>query len=305
MTIRHLEIFIAVADCGKMRVAAEQLFISQPSVSQAISDIEKYYGIKLFERLSKKLFITESGEKLLKYARHIVGTFKDMEFDMKNAGHDLCLRIGGTVTVGTCILCPIIKIFEKQNPSVSTRVTINNTTEIENMILDSVLDVAIIEGETVSPDIIKIPIYQDKLVLVCGAHHPIANMEEITIDQLQGMDFIAREKGSRDRNIFEQFLKEQGISVNVKWTSTNTETIKNAVIASQGLAVLSSVMIVKELYKGSLKVVPISGIEIKRDICMVYHKDKFISDHMRKFMKVCTLYKRGIKKPSKSEINEV
>lgn len=301
MTIRHLEIFIAVADCGKMRAAAEKLFISQPSVSQAISDIENYYGVKLFERLSKKLYITESGEKLLKYARHLVGAFKDMEIDMKNAGNDLCLRIGGTVTVGTCILCPMIRIFETQNPGVSTKVTINNTTVIENMLLNSTLDVAIIEGETVSPDIIKTPIYQDKLVLVCGANDPLANMEEITIEQLEKQDFIAREQGSRDRNIFEQFLKEQGITVNVKWTSTNTEAIKNAVIAGQGLAILSSLMIIKELHRGNLKIVPIKGIDIKRDICMVYHKDKFVSDHMRKFMKVCSSYKRGIKKSCKQE----
>ncbi len=291
MTIRHLEIFITVADCGKMRLAAEKLYISQPSVSQAISDIENYYGIRLFERLSKKLYITENGEKLLKYARHIVGTFKDMEIDMKNAGNDLCLRIGGTVTVGTCILSPMIKVFERENPGVSTRVTVNNTTVIENMLLNSTLDIAIIEGETLSPDMIKTPIYQDKLVLVCGSHHPIVNMNEITIEDLVGQDFITREQGSRDRNIFEQFLKEQGITVNVKWTSTNTEAIKNAVMAGQGLAVLSSIMITKELLQGNLKVVHINGINIKRDICMVYHKDKFISDHMKKFLQVCKSYK--------------
>lgn len=291
MTIRHLEVFIAVAECGKMRLAAETLFISQPSVSQAIRDIENYYGIKLFERLSKKLYITENGEKLLKYARHIVGASRDMEIDMKNKGNDLCLRIGGTVTVGTCILCPMVNVFERENPNISTRVTVDNTTVIENMILNSTLDIAIIEGETLSTDIIKIPIYQDKLVLVCNSHHPIAAMKEIDIGELKGQDFITREQGSRDRNIFEQFLKEQRITVNVKWTSTNTEAIKNAVMAGQGLAVLSSILITKELKQGDLKIVPINGINIKRDIFIVYHKDKFISDYMNKFLQVCKSYK--------------
>ena len=299
MTIRHLEIFIAVADCGKMSLAAERLFISQPSVSQAISDIESYYGVKLFERLSKKLYITDNGKRLLKYARHVVGAFKDMEIDMKNAGNHICLRIGGTVTVGTCILCPIIRIFERKNPGVSTKVTVNNTSEIEGMILNSTLDVAIIEGEIISKDIIKTPIYQDELVLICGARHPFASMGEISMEQLQDQDFVTREQGSRDRNIFEQFLREEGIDVNVKWTSTNTEAIKNAVVAGQGLAIISSTMIIKELYHGTLKVVPIKGIRIKRDICMVYHKDKFISDYMQKFIEVCTTYKMGFKKQGK------
>jgi len=287
MTIRHLKIFIAVADYGKMRLAAEKLFISQPSVSQAIAEIENYYGVKLFERLSKKLYITDSGEKLLKYARHIVNLFKEMEVDVKNSGENICLRIGGTVTVGTCLLCPIVTQFERRNPGVSTKVIINNTTVIEDMLLNSTLDLAIIEGETISSDIIKIPIYQDKLVLVCGESHPFANEKEITIDKLEDQDVVAREKGSRDRNIFEQFLNEQNISVNVKWNSTNTEAIKNAVIAGQGLAILSSIMVKNELQHGKLKIVTIKDINITRDICLVYHKDKFISEQMKNFLDIC------------------
>lgn len=299
MTIRHLEIFVAVADCGKMSLAAERLFISQPSVSQAIGDIESYYGVKLFERLSKKLYITEDGEKLLKYARHIVSAFNDMDKDMKNSNQEVILKIGGTVTVGTCILCPLIRIFERKNPGVSTKVTINNTSEIEEMLINSSLDIAIIEGEILNKDIIKVPVYQDELVLVCGAHHPFAKMDKINLEQLNDQDFIAREQGSRDRNIFEQSLKEKGISVNVKWTSTNTEAIKNAVVAGQGIAVLSSTIIIKEIYQGTIKVIPIDEIKIKRDICMVYHKDKFISETMKKFMEVCTTYKMGIIKSCK------
>ncbi|MEG0132581.1 MAG: LysR substrate-binding domain-containing protein [Clostridium sp.] len=287
MTIRHLEIFIAVVDCGKMRLAAEKLFISQPSVSQAIADIESYYGIKVFERLSKKLYITESGERLLKYARHIVDLYKEMEIDVKNSGENICLRIGSTVTVGTCILCPIIEEFEKVNEGVSTKVTINNTTAIEDMLLESTLDLAIIEGETFSPDMIKIPIYQDELVLVCGSSHPFAKLEKINIEEMKGQDVIAREQGSRDRNIFEQLLKEKEISVNIKWSSTNTEAIKNAVIAGQGMAILSSLMIVNELRCGKLNIIPIEGINNSRDICLVYHKNKFISDYIKEFIKVC------------------
>lgn len=287
MTIRHLKIFIAVADYGKMRLAAEKLFISQPSVSQAIAEIENYYGVKLFERLSKKLYITDSGEKLLKYARHIVNLFKEMEVDVRNSGENICLRIGGTVTVGTCLLCPIVTQFEKNNHGVSTKIVVNNTTVIEEMLLNSTLDLAIIEGETISFDIIKIPIYKDKLVLVCGENHPFANEKEITIDMVEGQDVIAREQGSRDRNIFEQFLNEQNISVNIKWNSTNTEAIKNAVIAGQGLAILSSVMVKNELQYGKLKIVTIKDINITRDICLVYHKDKFISEQMKNFLDVC------------------
>lgn len=290
MTIRHLEIFITVADYGKMSVAAEKLFISQPSVSQAISDIENYYGIKLFERLSKKIYITEDGKKLLKYARHIVGEFKDMEKDMKNTKDEISLKVGGTVTVGTCILCPLITQFERNFPKVSTKVTINNTSEIEGMILNSNLDVAIVEGEIVSKDIIKIPLFQDELVLICGINHPFAKLKKIELKQLNGQDFIAREQGSRDRNIFEQMLNDKGISVNVKWNSTNTEAIKNAVVEGQGLAIFSTAMITKELFNETVKVISVDETLMRREISIIYHKDKYISEHLQSFLKFCNEY---------------
>ena len=84
MTIRHLRIFVAVVKEGKMGIAAKSLFISQPSVSQAIKEIEDYYGIKLFERLSKKLYITENGQLLFQYAQHILQSFDEMEVNLNH-----------------------------------------------------------------------------------------------------------------------------------------------------------------------------------------------------------------------------
>lgn len=286
MTIRHLEIFIAVADYGKMSIAAEKLFISQPSVSQAISEIEKYYGVKLFERLSRKLYITENGKKLLNYARHIVSNFKEMEGIMKNAGDKVVLNIGGTVTVGTCILSPLVKKYEKNYEGASVKVIVNNTTVIEKMLLESSLDLAITEGEIHSKDIIKLPLIKDELVVICGLNHPMAGAGEIELEALANKDFIGREQGSRDRNAFEQYLLEKGIGVNVKWSCTNTEAIKNAVMSGQGLAILSKLVIIKELQKKMLHVVPIKGIKIQRDICLVYHKDKFLSEQLKAFIEV-------------------
>lgn len=118
MTIRHLRIFIMVAESGSMTMAAKLLFISQPSVSQAIREIEENYGVKLFERLSKKLYITESGQLLLEYARHIVKSFDEMEVELKNTGKSIRLRIGATITVGTCMLPPMIQEFEKKQKDV-------------------------------------------------------------------------------------------------------------------------------------------------------------------------------------------
>lgn len=131
MTVRHLEIFIAVADTGKMSLAAKQLFISQPSVSQAIKEIEEYYNIKLFERLSKKLFITEQGIQLLNHARYLVEGFDKMEQKMYQINEKPVLRVGGTVTVGVRLMSILVTEFEEYYPKVNTKVWIDNITEME------------------------------------------------------------------------------------------------------------------------------------------------------------------------------
>lgn len=116
MTIRHLKIFIEVVDSGKMSTAASRLFISQPTVSQAISELEVHYGGLLFERLSKKLYITEKGRKLLSYARNVVKSFDDMEDMMLQDKNIEKIRIGATNTVGNCILSEIISSYKEFEP---------------------------------------------------------------------------------------------------------------------------------------------------------------------------------------------
>lgn len=101
MTIRDFEIFIAVAETGQMGVASRKLYITQPTVSHAIMQIEKEYHVKLFERLSKKLYITETGREFLEYARHITATYHEMEQFLYHASSQQCIHIGASLTVGS------------------------------------------------------------------------------------------------------------------------------------------------------------------------------------------------------------
>lgn len=286
MNLRHLKIFIMVADCKNMSLAAEKLFISQPSVSQAIKELENYYGIKAFERLSKKLYITESGELLLKYARHLVQSFEEIETEMKNKGQNISLRIGSTITVGTCMLNNIIDKLEETNKDILPKIVINNTNVIEKMILHSELDIGIVEGVITNKDIVKIPIYKDELAFVVGKKHKLYNIKEIGIDELDGEDMIFREQGSGIRETVDKLLKEYNIVVNQKWISSDTEAIKVATICGQGISVLSTMLIKEEIKNGTLHKVNIKGINIPRDICAIHHKDKFMSKHLKSFINI-------------------
>ncbi|MCU7197153.1 LysR family transcriptional regulator [Turicibacter sanguinis] len=286
MSIRHLRIFIMVASLKNMSAAAEKLFITQPSVSQAIKEIEHYYGVKLFERLSKKLYLTESGEYLFRYATHIVQSFDEMETMMKNKSDNIALRIGASITVGSCLLNHILDDLEEENNKITTQIYVRNTKEIEKMLLDSELDVALVEGTVTSKDLISKPVYQDKLIMVVGKGHKFYNRDEISIEELQGEAIISREEGSGSKTIFDNILKSNQIEVDIKWSSTDTGAIKDAVLESRGLAVLSRLMVERELKKGTLHEVSLKEVSMFREIFVVYHKNKFMSKSLKCFLEI-------------------
>ena len=269
MTIRHLQIFVAVADCGKMRAAAERLHISQPSVSQAVRELESYYNIKLFERLSQRIYITETGKKLLPYARHVI-------------------RVGGSVSVGTRLLPPMIKSLENEVPDVDVCVIVDNTAAIEGKIQRSELDIAVVEGIVRSDELVKKDIYDDELVLVVGPEHELFNHPGIKLKELTKHALISRESGSVERNQFEQFLLEHDIKMKNKWSCSNTETIKKAVLNGEGIAILSRMVIEKEIAAGEVRVLNVENTRMKRKIKLIYHKNKYISQSMKQFIDICT-----------------
>lgn len=286
MTIRHLEIFVTVVDCGKMSRAAEKLYITQPSVSQAIRELEDYYGVRLFERLSKQLYLTDEGRTLLSYARYIVDSFEDMELTMKNRGSSGRLRIGASVSVGTCLLGEKLNFLEAKLPGIETEITVCNTSVIEEMVLKSELDVGLVEGFVDSGDIVRIPVYEDELVIVVGRSHPLYGQKNLTLSCLNGQNYISRETGSAEKNQLEQMLNVKEMNLKRIWSCTNTEAIKNAVMEGRGFAILSRMIVKKEAAEGSLQII-LEENSMKRDIQLIYHKDKYLSEGLKTFLDIC------------------
>ena len=280
MTFRHLKIFVTVVDSGSMSNAAKKLYISQPSVSQAIAELEKNYNVKLFERLSQKLYITEEGKRLLSYARHIISSFEEMEKAMQEMENIPRLNIGCSVSVGTYLLNRLLDRIEQEYPNCRTVATVDNTSSIENQVLNNQIDVGIVEGIVKSEELIRIPVFQDELVLLCGKNYPLAERKNITYEDLEGENFISREKGSTERNQLEKAIEEHHISLNRCWNCTNTEAIKNAVIHGRGIAILSDMLVKKECDSGDMVKLHLENTHFTRQIHLIYHKNKYLSPVM-------------------------
>ena len=281
MTIRHLKIFTTVADEGGMSAAAKKLHISQPSVSQAVAELEHYYGIRLFERLSQKIYLTEEGALMLSFSRHILDSFDQMEETLHQASGSVSVCVGCSVTVGTCLIQDILERARAKKPELSVRVVVNNSSDIEQAILNNEVDLGIVEGILKSSDLLVTPVCQDELVIVCGRNHPLAKERFVTLDMLSGQDYISRESGSAERNQLEKLFEERGLKLRRTFCSTNTEAIKNAVIRGSGIAVLSSRMIEKERAAGDIAVIPVKGLKVTRNINLAIHKNKYLSEGIR------------------------
>ena len=291
MTIRHLRIFIEVAKTDKMSTAAQRLFISQPTVSQAIRELEEHYGIKLFDRLSKKLYITPFGKELFTYATQVVEQFDNLEKKMSDNLDFENLRIGASVTVGTCLLSKIIKEFHSTSPNVNIYSYVNNTAMVENKLLKSDLDVAIVEGEIHSQYLVTIPVIDDYLVILCSNNHPLLNKDKITLYDLEKQRFAIREDGSGTREFFEHLLHKYKIHTNLVCESSSTDTIKRAILDDNCLSLLSIHTFEDEILNGNMNILKTNLESMKRSFKLVYHKDKILSPSMIQLHDIVKKYK--------------
>ncbi|MEA4961016.1 LysR family transcriptional regulator [Lutispora sp.] len=286
LTLRHLKIFLWVCNTGNMTAAAEKLYMTQPSVSQAIAEIERHYEVKLFERLGKKLYITLAGKRLLSYANHIINLNEEIEREMRELRNNGSIRIGASVTVGTYVLSEIIKEFRKVNPIAKIQSIVDNTKVVEEMLLDDRVDLGLVEGIIHSEDLIANPFMNDELVLICNPEHDWAKTGYIEPSQIDGAGFIVREEGSGTRELFDSLMRANGVKWYPTWICNNSETIKNAVEAGMGISIISKMSVEREAADGKLVIVDIKGIGFKRMFNFVYHKNKYISDTMISFIDI-------------------
>ncbi|HBH0860685.1 TPA: LysR family transcriptional regulator, partial [Clostridioides difficile] len=301
MTIRSLEIFVKVAECGKMSEVARNMYITQSSVSQAISEIEKEYGVKLFDRISKKLYLTEAGKKLLGYGRHLLAVNEEMNDCMKHCAKNIRIRVGATVTVGTCVISPIMLELYKVNPLIEPEVFVEDTRLIAKKLLNSELDIAIVEGKIKHPDIVTKSIINDNLVLICSHKHEFYKRDSIKVSELSNQPLIMRELGSGTRAQLEKQLKELKIPMNIRWSCYNSEAILRAVVDNFGIAVISELLIEDYLKKHLLWACDIEGINLHRTFDIAYHRSKFFTENISAFFDISVEYgKKQARKKSRS-----
>lgn len=287
MTIRHLKIFITVYDKQNMTAAANKLFMTQPSVSQAIKELEDYYEVALFERLSRKLYVTEAGEKLYQYAIHIIKLLDNVKDNLKENALQKKLIIGANYTVGVVLIHKYLEKFNNLCPNAEVMVKIDKSSILIEMLKKNELDFALIEEIENEPDLAKHFFYDDRIVIIANHEHHLFAKKEITPHDIVKEHLLLREKGSGVRNLFELRMKQIGLPVKPYWESTSTTALINAAENNIGIAVLPFQLVKDHIVSGSLKELKVKGMNFSRKLIIVHHKNKFLTNAMNDFIKIC------------------
>ena len=266
--------------------AAEQLHMTQPAISLAIKELEQYYGVRLFDRIGRRLKITDSGKLFLQYAIHITDLFDDMETGLRDWDSKGILRVGASITIGSQFMPGYVKAYSEICPGIDVRVVVEQSDTLEHKILTNALDFALIEGIPRDPRIIAEAYMQDQLSVLCSADKGWKQGQTISRQEFKKQRFLLREKGSGTRDVFDRVTAQAGIHITPAWEAMSTSTI-NAAITGLGIAVLPSRMIQPALDSGQIITVNVEGLDFKRNFYIIRHKDKFLMPSAEKFIALC------------------
>jgi LysR family transcriptional regulator, low CO2-responsive transcriptional regulator len=284
VTFHQLKVFEVTARRGSFTRAAEELFLTQPTVSIQMKQLTKAVGLPLFEQVGKRLFLTQAGRELLDSCQDIFERLSQFEMtisDLQGLKRGQ-LRLS-VITTAKYVIPRLLGPFCEQYPGIDVSLIVTNHESILERLRDNLDDLYI---PSQSPDNIDVHCHSfldNPLVVLASRNHPLAREKSIPIERLNGEAFIIRESGSGTRQAVEKLLHEHDISIKVRLELGSNEAIKQAVAGGLGISVLSRHCLALEGETGQLVILNVEGFPIERHWHIVYPKGKQLSVVARTF----------------------
>ncbi|HUX72388.1 MAG TPA: LysR family transcriptional regulator [Steroidobacteraceae bacterium] len=264
-TLRQLRVFEAAATLKSFSRAAETLHLTQPGVSMHIKELEGHAGLPLFERVGKKLFVTEAGRELLLRAREIGRALKDAEEALDALNGLRRGRVNLAVVSTAKYFAPrLLARFRKKFPHAEIRLAVNNRTSVIEQLIANEVDLAIMGRSPETLDTIAEPFAENPHVIIAAPDHPLARRRRIAESRVATETFVVREPGSGTRLAMQGFFRDRGLSFHVGMEMASNETIKQAVMAGMGISFISRHTIDLELHTGRLVALDVRGLPVVR-----------------------------------------
>lgn len=277
MTRKHFTIFVEVCRFLNFSQAAEALNTTQPAVSLAVKELESHYGVALFERMNRRVYLTPAGEALLTTAQDVLRGFQEAE-ETLGQGPPLALRVGANVSFGEAGLAQVLGRFRQEHPQVRLRALVANSDKIQSLLAENQLDVGIVDGLGVSERLRAQPLYQEDLVLAAA---PGRFPAPATVEELAALPLLLREPGSGLRSSVDRVFSQQGLAPQPLLESTSTAALAQAAKAGLGVAILPEALAQRE---SGLQVGTVPEVRFFRQFACALHRQKAPSPALEAFL---------------------
>lgn len=277
MTRKHFTIFVEVCRFLNFSQAAEALNTTQPAVSLAVKELESHYGVALFERMNRRVYLTPAGEALLATAQDVLRGFQEAE-ETLGQGRPLALRVGANVSFGEAGLAQVLGRFRQEHPQVRLRALVANSDKIQSLLAENQLDVGIVDGLGVSERLRAQPLYQEDLILAAA---PGRFPAPATVEELAALPLLLREPGSGLRSSVDRVFSQQGLAPQPLLESTSTAALAQAAKAGLGVAILPEALAQRE---SGLQVGTVPEVRFFRQFACALHRQKAPSPALEAFL---------------------
>jgi len=275
ITLRQFRILEAVVEHGSYTEAAKALYMTQPAISMQIKQMEEQIELPLFERTGKQITLTEPGRELLHYARNIRQQLEEAELMMQELKGFKRGKLHLTMASTANYFAPqLIASFHHQYPNAQVQLSVTNRAGLLRALGENDTDMAIMGVPPEGYDLTGIPFMDNPLVIIAWPDHPLAKRQSVSLAEVAGESFIAREPDSGTRMAADRFFAEHGIALPASMEMNRTEAIKQAVMAELGLGIVSLHTLEMELRLKRLSILPVEGFPIMRRWFIVHRNGK-------------------------------
>jgi DNA-binding transcriptional LysR family regulator len=287
MDFDQLETFIEVARHVSFSRAAEKRFRTQPAISSQIRAIEDEVGAKLFDRSGGKVSLTTAGKAFQKYAEQALDARKAMLVDLAEMERIPRGEIIVGANEGTClhILPEVFSGFKKLYPSVSVNIKRSDYAKILESIIDNSVDFGVVSLPVTDNRLTAVLIHRDELVLIVPPQHPLSKMKSVTVAEIARFPLVVPKIG-HTRDGIQHLFHARKLQPNYTMELDSSELLKRFVAADVGIGFISSSNVKEDVRAKALVVVPIAEVQMRRDLALVFRKDKALSRAARAFIDI-------------------
>jgi DNA-binding transcriptional LysR family regulator len=271
----NVRVFEAVARLHSVTLAADELETSQPYVSKQIAVMEEQLDVQLFARVGRRLYLTQAGEMLHQHTKVVVESLKQAEEMLSRAASASQKRLRiATSTTGMYMLPEWLAGF-KHVADLETRVLVTSGDEVERQVISGEADLGFIASRPRSRSLVVHVVAEDSLALAVQRNHPLATRSSVSLDELSKERFIVREPESASRALTERRIFQKRPDWKFRLQINHIDAIKSSLEEGLGISFISKRAIDRELRSGTLAMVPVDGVDLRRPICMLTNAHKF------------------------------